>query len=167
MRLETKHLVVRKLQKNDEEDLLEYLSDPAVMKYIEAPFDRTRTKAFLEECGVKYSLIFALVEKVSEKVIGHVIFHPYDSEMEYEIGWLINSKYQHKGYAYEISQELIRYAFDEMRIDRIVAEAVRANLASLNVIQKLGMKEDTARSGQELCLYYLDAPSSANKGGSR
>ena len=67
----TERLVMRKFNKNDYQDIAEYLCDE--------------------------SIVYALVEKSGGKVIGHVIFHPYEYENVYEIGWIINKDYQGRG----------------------------------------------------------------------
>lgn len=153
MRLETKRLLLREFTLEDVNDAYEYLSDVKVMQYIEYPFDRERTEKFIQECAIQYSLIFALVEKVSQKVIGHVIFHPFDSVLEYEIGWILNKDYQGKGYAYEISCALIDYAFKELKLEQIVAEADRNNEDSLSLLRKLDMAEEKERSANSLVLF--------------
>ncbi len=101
--LETERLIIRKFDKKDYQDAYEYLSDEDVMKFIESPFSYQQTVEFVNTFMCEKPNVYALVEKVSSKVIGHVIFHSYEYENVYEIGWLINKNYQGKGYAYEIS----------------------------------------------------------------
>lgn len=58
-----------------------------------------------------------------------------------EIGllWLIDTAYQGQGYASEAAQTLIHYAFDDMRLQRLIATTEDDNTASQAVMRKLGM----------------------------
>ena len=47
--------------------------------------------------------------KNNNKLIGHVIFHGYDSK-RYEIGWIISEEYWNQGIANEITKSLINFA---------------------------------------------------------
>lgn len=83
--------------------------------------------------------VFALVEKQSGKVIGHIVFHEFDEPEIYELGWILGKEYWRRGYAYEISKALIDYGFWEMNLHRIVAETADP-VKSLGLMKKLGMK---------------------------
>lgn len=76
--ISTERLVMRKFNKNDYQDAFEYLSDEDVMAYIEPPFTYKEVKEFVDTFICDEPSVYALVEKSSGKVIGHVIFHPYE-----------------------------------------------------------------------------------------
>jgi len=100
---------IRNMTTNDVQDLFEVLSDPDVMKYIEPPFTIEQTKQFITDCGLcEPSLVYA-VENDNKEFIGYVIFHEYDSD-SMEIGWLLKKKHWGKGYATELTRELIERA---------------------------------------------------------
>lgn len=56
------------------------------------------------------------------------------------VGCELGRKYQTSGYAYEASKEIINFAFDELRIQRIYAETISENKAAIILCKKLGMK---------------------------
>jgi RimJ/RimL family protein N-acetyltransferase len=56
--------------------------------------------------------------------------------------WIIDPAHQGQGYATEAAEALIRYAFDELRLHRIVATTEYTNLASAAVMRRLGMTVD-------------------------
>lgn len=58
-----------------------------------------------------------------------------------EVGlfWVIDPHYQGQGYATEAGQSLINYAFQKMRLKRILAATEYGNHASQAVMRKLGM----------------------------
>lgn len=139
IRLETDRLIMRNFDLTDERDALEYLSDEQTMYYVEDPFDIPQTREFIEECGMcEPPYVYALELKETKKVIGHIIFHEYNQECIYELGFIINRNYHRKGYAYEICKELINYAFTELQVHKIVAETIAPNSKSRNLLEKLG-----------------------------
>lgn len=156
MLIESKNLIIRDFCEYDLMDAHEYLQDKEVMKYVEPPYSLEQTKEFVLEYGCKRSMVFALEEKSSTKVIGHVIFHPYDEVDEYEIGWILGRFSWGKGYAVEASQALIQYAFFELHANRVIAETVNSNQGALAVIKRLGMIENQQRSGTILKLFELN-----------
>lgn len=135
MKLESDRLYLRSFTRADAEAALAWLGDPAVMTYIEPPFDLEKTKDFLTECA---HLVFCLCLKESGRPIGHVIWHPYMGQKKvYELGWVLARKYWGRGYAKEVSLALVEQARGA-GIERIVLEAVPENHASIGLIEALG-----------------------------
>lgn len=155
MQIETTHLIVRDFLQSDSFDVFYYLKDERVMQYIEPVFNQEQANEFVHVYGCVKKMVYALIEKETNQLIGHIIFHPYDSLDEYEIGWIIKRSSWGKGYATEISKALIEYGFHQLKLKRIVAEVVSSNKAACNVIQKLGMSENKMRSGTIIRLYEL------------
>jgi len=84
MRIETQRCLIRNFNENDIYTLYCILSSPKVMEYIEPPFTEEKTKIFIENNGLIPSpLVYALEYKNNNKLIGHVIFHEYDSKRYY------------------------------------------------------------------------------------
>lgn len=53
--------------------------------------------------------------------------------------WIIDPAHQGQGYATEAAEALVRYAFDELRLHRLLATTEYTNLASAGVMRRLGM----------------------------
>lgn len=86
---ETEALHIRRLTAEDLEPLHRLLSDPAVMRYLEPPFTRAQTEAFLQKAGMgREPLIWAVED--GRGFAGYVIYHPYD-ETSMELGWVLAS----------------------------------------------------------------------------
>jgi RimJ/RimL family protein N-acetyltransferase len=81
-------------------------------------------------------------------VYGQAGIGPDDGRSRAEIGlfWMVHPDYQGKGYATEAGRLLVRYAMDELRIERIIATTEYDNHASQAVMRKLGM--DIRRNSQ-------------------
>lgn len=140
MNIQTERLRLRNFSLEDTGQAAFYLQDPQVMQYVEPPFGEEQIQRFIRCCGLcQPPLVYALEERQSGLLTGHVIFHPFDSE-GWEVGWILGRAYQHKGYAWEISQALIAWARD-MKIPYLVAETVPENNASVALIQKLGFEK--------------------------
>jgi RimJ/RimL family protein N-acetyltransferase len=56
------------------------------------------------------------------------------------LGWLLDPAYAGQGYATEAAAELLRICFDELGLRRVVAGAFADNVASVRVMEKIGMR---------------------------
>ena len=56
------------------------------------------------------------------------------------IGWYIDPKYQQKGYATEAAEAMIKYLFEEVKINSIQTKAAVNNIASWKIMEHLGFK---------------------------
>ncbi|MBQ6074708.1 MAG: GNAT family N-acetyltransferase [Lachnospiraceae bacterium] len=98
-------LTIRKFRESDLDPLAGLLSDPAVMKYLEPPFSRQKTAAFLRKAGLADPpRIYAAEEE--GRFIGYVIFHKYDED-GMEIGWVLSPDCWGRGCASALTAELI------------------------------------------------------------
>jgi RimJ/RimL family protein N-acetyltransferase len=59
-----------------------------------------------------------------------------------EIGWCIDPAAEGHGYATEAVRELIRVAFEELGLRRLVANAFAANEASTRLMERVGMRRE-------------------------
>lgn len=57
-----------------------------------------------------------------------------------EIGYDIIAEYQGHGYATEMAQALIKWAFHQPNVNRVRAECLVTNVPSVRVLEKVGMK---------------------------
>ena len=90
MVLESERVRIRTLTRRDLDALHAVWSDGEVMRHLEPPFDRAQSEAFLREAGFSEPpLIYGAVLRENGDCIGHVIFHPFEQEDEYELGWVL------------------------------------------------------------------------------
>ncbi|MBR3705145.1 MAG: GNAT family N-acetyltransferase [Oscillospiraceae bacterium] len=137
MILETPRCLIRRFTADDAPDLYEILSDSDVMKYIEPPFTRDQTSEFIENIGLcDPPLVYALIWKETEHLIGHVIFHQY-KEDSYEIGWIISKEYWGQGIASEVTVSLIEYA-KKLKISSCIIECDQKQTTSIRIAHKHG-----------------------------
>lgn len=137
MYLETKRLVICPFVPSDAQALHAILSDAEVMHHVEPPFDETGTRAFLEQAALcAVPRVFALREKISGALAGHVIFHPFEEDA-WELGWVLGRAFWGRGHASEVTEALL--AFSRQRgIPRLVIEFSPAQAASRRLAEKFG-----------------------------
>jgi [ribosomal protein S5]-alanine N-acetyltransferase len=66
----------------------------------------------------------------------------WEAIREWEVGWAISPELWGHGYAREAAWHIINWAFQELRVHRIVAFCHADNAASVRVMEKLGMHQD-------------------------
>ncbi|MCD8382169.1 MAG: GNAT family N-acetyltransferase [Clostridiales bacterium] len=156
---ETARLCLRPFRATDLSDLHAILGDPEVMRYAEPPYSMEQTEAFLNTFCIQQRRAVAAVCKKSGIVIGYILFSPLKQPGVWEMGWFFRRSYWRQGLAFEGCSALIRYAFDQLGAQHIVAETADP-IRSVGLMKKLGM---TCR-GQErgLLLYQIDRPGQVN-----
>ena len=60
--------------------------------------------------------------------------------LEPEIGWWLARRCWGRGLATEAARIALRDAFERVRLDRLVSIAMPANIASIRIMEKLGLK---------------------------
>ena len=59
---------------------------------------------------------------------------------EFGLFYAISPSYQRQGFAAEAARALVEYAFQQLRLKRVIATTDYENLASIGVMRKLGMR---------------------------
>jgi ribosomal-protein-alanine N-acetyltransferase len=142
--LTTGRLIVRSFRESDYKDLHAYLSLPETYRFERGgPISLEKAKEFVRDWA-KGANFWAATLKENHKLIGHVSFFPEGPEFlkTWEIGFIFNPAYQNRGYCSEASLAVMKYAFDEMGVHRIVAHCSPENIPSWKVLEKCGMKRE-------------------------
>jgi len=147
--------VLRKPQVEDADDLLAYIEDPEVMRWIGAgvPGDRDVAVASVERWLGQWDSngIGHFVVVLDQRVIGRVGFLEWDSSewrvSTYdaagangvtELGWTIAQPYWGHGYATEAARASREWAYEGRRVDGLVSLIDPENIRSQRVAEKLG-----------------------------
>ena len=99
-------------------------------------------KEFAQKHSGEEAECFALILKADERLIGHMIFHPWFGPQTYEVGWVVNPAYQGNGYATEAAYALLKYGFETLQAHRVIATCQPENPASYRVMEKIGMRRE-------------------------
>lgn len=137
---ETERLILRRYNKEDIQDLFEYLSDPEVVKYEPyKPLTVDETKENLVwRIGTEEMIAVEL--KKNHKMIGNVYLGKRDFEA-LELGYVFNRHYWGHGYAAESCRVLIQKAFSD-GVHRIYAECDPDNKSSWKLLETLGFQRE-------------------------
>ena len=74
-----------------------------------------------------------------EEIIGQVTAQENGNDLSIrDVGWYIDPKYQGMGYATEAAKAMIDYMFKEVEIEKIISGAVKNNIGSCKIFEKLG-----------------------------
>jgi ribosomal-protein-alanine N-acetyltransferase len=145
--LETPRVILRHLVPADLDSLWAIYADPEVVRYIpDAPRTRAEARDELEwhqnghrrrpELG-----LWATIHKPSGAFIGRCGLLPWtlEGQPEVEVAYLLARAYWGQGLATEAAQAIVRYAFEQLHLARLVCLIVPGNAASVRVARKLGM----------------------------
>ena len=146
MLLETDRLILRELTYDDFSDLYNVLADSYIMQHYPYSFDENRVRKWIEKNIQRYCRdgfgLWAVVLKENGCMIGDcgITMQNINGEVLPEVGYHILAGCQKKGYATEAAAECIRYAFEELRFDKVYSYMKYTNEASARVAVKNGMK---------------------------
>lgn len=154
--LETERLYVRETTVEDVSAFYEIYKDAEITRYMENLFaDSDEEKAY-QEMYIRnvYGLygygVWTVIEKESGQIIGRAGIAPREGFVEPELGFVIGTKWQKKGYAYEVCDAIINYAMCDLQIEDIIAVVHRENTASIKLCEKLGLVD----TGEEVVKDY-------------
>jgi RimJ/RimL family protein N-acetyltransferase len=149
--IETERLVLRPFEPADHEALRSIYSREEVATYlydeamtddeIRALLDKRLAARGIAEEGDRLS--FAVIERSTGGFVGDVVL-AWTSRLHRsgEIGFVFHPDHQGRGYATEAATELLRIAFEQIRLHRVVARTEARNVASARVMEKLGMRRE-------------------------
>jgi ribosomal-protein-alanine N-acetyltransferase len=144
--LEAERLILRKLQPQDEDDIFEYASDNEVTRYMTWDTHKSIEDArnFINFTLGRYERDEAgewgIVLKETGKLIGAIGFVWFDMKNRMaEIGYVLSRKYWGQGIMPEALNRVLRFAFEEMELNRIECCHYLPNEKSGRVMQKVGM----------------------------
>jgi len=141
--IDTPRLRVRSFVPEDWLAVYAYMSDPAVTHYLgEGVLTEEQTREFVTRNTGEEGRALALVLRAEDRLIGHLVFHPWVAPRTYEIGWALHPAYQGRGYATEGARALLRYSFETLKLHRVIATCQPENTASYRVAEKIGLRQE-------------------------
>jgi len=147
--LETTRLVLRQLTVDDSENWFKNLSDDEVavligMEPLENVEDsKSIINSFIDRYEKKNGMAWAIILKENESFIGTCSYEKIDSHnLSGEIGYDLLKKYWGHGFMAEALIAIIDYGFESLRLNRIEAHTAAINLASRNLLRRLGFFEE-------------------------
>ena len=145
--IETPRLFLRHFVGADLDALAELMADADFMRFSSGVFTREQTATFLFDRVIAPARAgspsqFALVLREENRLIGYCGFfrQVVDQLNEIEIGYRLHRDYWNRGLATEGAQAVRNYAFDVLKLERVISLIHPENHASRRVAEKSGMK---------------------------
>lgn len=83
--------------------------------------------------------VWLVFSQTDQQLIGDIGFKGKPVDGVVEVGYGISPDEQNKGYATEAVEALVNWAFQTGKVNKIVAETLKTNEASIRVLEKLFM----------------------------
>ncbi len=150
-RIHTARLALRPFQAGDLSDLYAFHARPDVARFLywearslaetQQVLARKQTENSLTEEGARLSL--AVVLQTSATLIGEVsLVWQSRLHQQGEVGFVFHPDYQGHGYASEATRAILALGFDELGLQRIVGRCDARNVASYQLMARLGMRRE-------------------------
>ena len=143
--INTPRLTMRALNLGDADAAFAMRSDAEVMKYIDRPpaksIDETISwiKLILDLHQKNEGVLWALSLHGSDEIIGSIGIWQMDKvNHRAEIGYMLSTAHQGKGYMQEALVEAIKYAFGYINLHSIEANVNPGNQASVKLLERNG-----------------------------
>lgn len=161
--IETDRLRLRAFMPGDVDDLLPVFGDAEVMKHISGGKTRTREET---ETGLRRTIegwrkrgfgLWAVAGKDDDRVIGYCGLIFLEDTPEIEVAYGLAQSFWGRGLATEAARASLRYGFEELKLDVIVAVVNPENAASRRVLEKLGLRhtKNAHHYGADLMYYEI------------
>ncbi len=123
-------------------------ADSEVMEFFPSIQTREQSEKFIaqmqNEFGEKGFCYFAVDQLDTNELIGFIGIHEHTFESDFtpciDIGWRLKRSVWYQGFATEGAKRVLEYAFNELKIEKIVSFTPIINTPSENVMKKLGLK---------------------------
>ena len=153
--LESERLIIRRFRKEDLDDFYEYSRNPNVGPNAGwKPHSSKQESREILRHFINNPSVWALVDKSTNKVIGSIGLHE-DRKRDHQnakmLGYVLAEPYWGKGLMTEAAKRMIKYAFEELRIDLLSVYHYPHNQRSKRVIEKCGFHyEGTLRQASTI-----------------
>ena len=145
----SERLGFRNWEEGDKPKMAAISGDPEVMTYFPSTQDLAHVSGFItrmQKLFAEKGFCYFAVETLSDQeLIGFIGICEQNFEASFtpciDIGWRLSKKSWNKGYATEGAKRCLEYAFNDLKIETIVAICSVINVPSERVMQKIGMQK--------------------------
>jgi len=145
--IETKRLILRRLEMSDAQDLFAYGQDPEVARHVlwEAYQSVSECRSYIRTMQRRYRTgepsSWGIELKESGRIIGTIGYMWYQEEhSSAEVGYSLARGQWNRGLMTEALRAVIAHSFEVLHLNRVEAQHELTNPASGRVMQKCGMQ---------------------------
>ena len=159
---ETPRCLIRELELADVKQLFELYEKPGITEFVEPLFpwkeELEYEKAYIENI-YRYQEFgtWLVFHKETGQLIGRAGFEQRELEdgAGLEMGYIIAPEYQNQGYATEVCQALMQYAWENLEYEDVNCLIQKGNTASIHLAEKLGFtfQKETEITGEPMEWY--------------
>lgn len=142
--LRTDRCMIRETTVEDVDSFYRIYEDSSITEYMEPLFeDRDEETAYIKDYIEKVYAFYdygmwTILEKASGQVIGRAGISLREGYDLPELGFVIGAPWQGRGYAFEVCAAILKYAREELKMERMQALVQPGNEKSLGLCGKLG-----------------------------
>jgi RimJ/RimL family protein N-acetyltransferase len=148
----TERLILRRWRDSDREPFARLNADPEVMRHFLRPLSRGESDALVDRIEARFDErgygLWAVERQNDGAFLGFtgLAYQTFEAQFTpcVEIGWRFDRFVWHQGYATEAALEALRIGFEEAGLDEIVSFTSLDNVASVRVMERIGMHRDPA-----------------------
>jgi RimJ/RimL family protein N-acetyltransferase len=149
--LATERLLLRPFAASDFDAVLATRSDPAVVRWLyDEPAYGEDVRKLLERRSAMLAIAregdglgLVLEHRTTGEYVGDCNLQLVSERHSLaELGFIVAPPHQGQGYATEAARELLRIAFAELRVHRVIGRCEARNAASAAVLERLGMRRE-------------------------
>jgi RimJ/RimL family protein N-acetyltransferase len=149
--IETERLLLRPFVAEDFDAVFAMQSRPDVARYLywdARNEDEVRAALEKKVAGTAIrsegdAVFLAAVLTSTGELVGDMVVHLLSQEHSTaEIGFIVHPDHQGHGYATEAARPLLKLAFEDVQVHRVIGRVEPRNVASARVLEKLGMRQE-------------------------
>jgi RimJ/RimL family protein N-acetyltransferase len=129
------------------------------------PYDESEARTWLQNCQENHAAgraaEWAVVGGEDDRPLASISYFNYTPDKELEIGYWAHPDARGRGVMTRAMGEVVRYAFEDLGVRRVMAAAAVENTASRHVIESNGLTAwgtermgTTVRTGPTDCVFY-------------
>ena len=145
--IESETVILRKMRSEDATELYQYYNNKSVYQYLDwnGPSSALHAGEVIQRWNKGFEdgwiIRFAIAEKKTDKIIGTIFLNNFE-EKRAEIGYELSEAYWKKGIMTEVMRLVLGLGFHKLGFVRIQACVCEENIASKQLLKKLGFKEE-------------------------
>jgi ribosomal-protein-alanine N-acetyltransferase len=159
--IETQRCKILRLTNDDYEDVIKLYINHLVRKYLGGAIhdEVILQRKFEETIGQSKDYYYWVIRSITDnEFMGLVSLDNYHDGVNTEVSYQFLPHWWGKGIAEEVIRTIINFSFDDLALNKIVAETQTANIKSCRLLERLGMKLERKlhRFNAEQSLYSIE-----------
>lgn len=139
--METDRCILTALMPSDYNDVRKLYVNKQVRKYLGGvlnthQYDKRFRNMFRQKGNAFY---WVVRDKKTQSFMGLISLDDHHNAQHKEVSYQFLPEFWGQGYAHEVMQKVLQFAFYELKFNLIVAETQKLNLQSCHLLEKLGM----------------------------